>query len=147
MKRYNRTPRRAQLQGLGYDEAYDPIGLHFNWPGRAFHRDEWTPIITLEEAEGVIHVETEVPGIDPGDIDITIEGRALTISGENKQSPPDDSEDYYHIRQRYGKFRGCIKLPKYVDPDSVEATCHGGLLAIDLHKISQAKTRHIPVKT
>ncbi len=146
MKKYNRMPLPARLQGLGYDATYDPIGLHFNWPGAAFHRDEWTPIITLEEAEGLVHVETEVPGIDPSDIDITIQGRTLTISGENKRLAPDDSEDYFHVRQRYGKFRGSIKLPKHVDPDSVEATCHDDVLSIDLHKIDRARTRHVPVK-
>lgn len=146
MKKHNRIPQRTQLQGLGYHEAFDPIGLHFNWPGSAFHRDEWTPIITLEEAGGVVHVETEVPGIDPSDIDITIQGRTLTISGENKRLTADDSEDYYHVRQRYGRFRGSIRLPKYVDPDSVEATCHDDVLSIDLHKIDRARTRHIGVK-
>ncbi len=145
MRKHARIHRRTRSGHFGYDMLTGPFGQLCNWPGNEFHRDDWTPNMTATETGDDITIATELPGIDPDDIDITVRGNVLTISGENKQWPPDDTEDYYHVRHLYGRFKGSIDLPEDMDLDSTKASYHDGILKISLHRINRTEARHVPI--
>jgi len=105
----------------------------------------WPPIDVAEE-ENTIIIRAEVPGCKAEDIDISVYGNTLTISGEKKQSEEKKEKGYYHVESSYGSFRRELTLPTDVDPGKVEAVCKDGVLSVTLPKAEKSKAVKVKVK-
>jgi HSP20 family protein len=104
------------------------------------------PLVNLSEDQDHIYVRAELPGVNPEDLDITIEEQHLVIRGERK-IPTEEKNVNYHRREREsGFFRRVLRLPSQVDPNKVEAACKDGVLTITLAKPEEVKPRQITVK-
>ena len=84
--------------------------------------------------------------MDPKDLDISVTGDVLTISGEKKREREEKEQNYHLVERSYGKFSRSVRLPSTVDPDRVEASYKDGILTITLDKTKQAKIKKIEVK-
>jgi HSP20 family protein len=104
-----------------------------------------TAIDVTESEDGVV-VRAEVPGVEPGDIDITLRGDVLSISGEKKEEHDETREGWHRTERTFGSFRRTVQLPSDVDPDSVDAEHKHGVLTIRLKKSETAKPKRIEVK-
>ncbi len=109
----------------------------------------FVPAINLIETGNEYRLTAELPGIDPKDVEITLNKDTLTIKGEKKHELEDKGSNYYRMERSYGTFRRTIALPEEVDPDKVEATFKHGVLTITLPKRPelQSGARKITVKT
>lgn len=101
--------------------------------------------IWTNEEGGVI--TAELPGLSPDDIDISVVGETLTLSGERKADKVGDDVRYHRQERGYGKFSRTIQLPFQVDADKVEAVFEKGVLHIALPRAEADKPRKIAVKT
>lgn len=108
-------------------------------PGR------WVPTIDLSETDTQIHVRAELPGIDPKDVDVSVSGDRLVISGEKKSSSEESGEGWSHCESHYGAFSRAIPLPESVDPAKVTAKYDKGVLMVELTKAPSATSRKVPV--
>ena len=106
------------------------------------------PVLNVwaNESEGVF-VSSEIPGVAPDVLDISVTADTLTISG--KRAPEDLPEGaHYHRRERYcDEFSRTVQLPFTVDKDSVEATIENGVLRISLPRAEAEKPKQIEVKS
>jgi len=109
-------------------------------------KGEWVPALDVAETENEIVVKAEVPGIDKKDIDVTIRGDRLTISGEKKDERKEKKDTYTVYERRHGSFSRTITLPTDVNLDKVEAEFKNGVLTIRLPKTEETKARRISVK-
>ena len=107
---------------------------------------DWVPSLDLSDRGDSLVAELEVPGIDPKDINISVTGDVLTISGEKKREREEKEHNYQLVERSYGKFSRSVRLPSKVNPDRVEASYKDGILTITLDKTKQAKTKKIEVK-
>jgi HSP20 family protein len=107
---------------------------------------DWVPSLDLSDRGDSLVAELEVPGMDPKEINISVTGDVLTISGEKKREREDKEHSYHLVERSYGKFSRSVQLPSTVDPDRVEASFKDGILTITLDKTEQAKTKKIEVK-
>ena len=105
----------------------------------------WPAIDVAEEKDSIV-VRAEVPGCKADDIDISVYGNTLTISGEKKLEEEKKEKGYYHIESTYGSFRRELTLPTDVDSSKVEAACKDGVLTITLPKAASAKAVKVKVK-
>jgi HSP20 family protein len=80
------------------------------------------------------------------DIDVSVVGNTLTISGEKKAEAEVEDEDYYRCELCYGKFSRSIGLPAAVDAAKVDASYENGTLEISLPKVEAAKPKKVAVK-
>jgi HSP20 family protein len=122
----------------------EPLGTlseSFNSHGR------WAPTLDIAESEKCVTVRAELPGVDPKDLDITVTGDRLTISGEKKETSERKEKDYCHRESRYGSFTRTLQLPAGVDPQQVTADYDNGVLTVTLQKQPGAVAKKIPVKT
>lgn len=90
-------------------------------------------------------ISAAVPGMDPKDVEITIDGDTLTIKGELKG--PLENVDYLVQERAYGKFSRTLRLNVPVQADKAEATFDKGVLTLTLPKREEIKPKTIKVTT
>jgi HSP20 family protein len=105
------------------------------------------PRIDLRDSEGELRLHADLPGVQPSDLDIRVEGDVLTIRGERK-SESDRNEQNFHVMERsHGRFQRSIQLPFAPDPEEVEATVREGVLEVRIPKRApQERSRRIEVR-
>jgi HSP20 family protein len=129
-----------------HEDMDNLIGSFFEgWDVPFWGRTRW-PALDIAEKDDVFIVKAEVPGCKAEDIDISVHGSMLTISGEKKQEEERKEKGYYHIERSYGSFRRDLNLASDVDPDKIEAVCKDGVLTIKLPKTEKAKPIKVKVK-
>jgi HSP20 family protein len=147
--------RRSAMQALapwtgsGLRREMDRLFERFfesPWPQLTALGD-WTPALDVSEGKDAITVKAEVPGVDPKDINISLEGDTLTIKGEKEQKKEEKDERRHRIERSYGAFMRSVGMPAPVDASKVTATFKNGLVTITLPKAPGAKGTAIPLKT
>jgi len=108
-------------------------------------RGRW-PTIDIAENDNEFVVKAEVPGCKADDIDISVHGNMLTISGEKKAEEEKKEKGYYHFERSYGSFRRDFNLASDINPEKIEAVCKDGVLTITLPKSEKAKAVKVKVK-
>lgn len=108
--------------------------------------DGFSARMDFSETSEAYEVKLSIPGVDPDDINITLENNTLTVRGEMQvDSDQDDAE--YHTREiRYGTFSRSLMLPSNVDANAIEAECGNGILRLHLPKTEEARSRRIQVR-
>ena len=105
------------------------------------------PLMNVTEDKDDYYVRAELPGLKADDLDISVTGDTLSISGE-RTLPVENEKAQYHRREREaGKFSRIVSLPAQVDTGKVEARCTDGVLTVVLPKAEAAKPKQIAVKT
>ena len=88
-------------------------------------------------------ITANVPGVDPKDVDITIDGDTLTIKGELRA--PLDNVAYMVQERPYGSFSRTLRLNVPVQADKAEATFDKGILTLTIPKQEQMRPKTIKV--
>lgn len=107
----------------------------------------WSPSLDVTESDQEIAIRAELPGVDPKDLEITVTGDLLTLSGRKKETTEHRDKGVYHSECRYGSFRRSVPLPAPVQAEDVSAEYKNGVLSIRLKKEAGAETKRIPVST
>jgi HSP20 family protein len=105
------------------------------------------PSMDVKETDKAIEVQTELPGVDQRDVDVTYANGVLTIKGE-KKAEKEEKKTGYHLSERsYGSFYRSIQIDD-VDSDKIAARFDKGVLTVTLPKLAsaQASTRKIEIK-
>jgi HSP20 family protein len=123
-----------------FRESYSSEG-----PEEALTTTNFAPPVDIYEDEHHITLKLEVPGIDEKDIDVRIEGNALTVHGERKAEKEEKEENFRRIERQYGSFTRSFTLPSSVDLAQVSAHYDKGVLKINLAKKAEAKPKQIKV--
>ena len=101
--------------------------------------------VDLYETDENIVLEMAVPGVAVEDLDISIEGRQLSIKG-NLPENEDEGRRYWTKGLPSGQFSRTVTLPVEIDVENVEASAVNGILNVTLPKVAEAKARKITVK-
>jgi HSP20 family protein len=110
----------------------DVVGDLLNRRHEGFARERlWAPRLEAFAREGDLVIHADLPGVALDDVDITLEGTTLTISGERKL-PAGDAIDYYLRETPSGGFLRTVVVPEDVDPDSIKARLENGVLELVL---------------
>jgi HSP20 family protein len=99
------------------------------------------PAIDLVEKDHEYKISAELPGMEEKDLEISMTGDTLTITGEKKAQKEEKAKDYYMAERSYGTFRRAIQLPEDVDKEKVNAKYEKGVLIVRLPKLPGAETR------
>jgi HSP20 family protein len=141
---FHKRPR-SELARL-HDEVDDLFDSFFRGLSKPWTGYKTWPAIDVADKDDSIVVRAEVPGCKAEDIDISVYGNTLTISGEKKESKEENEKGYYHMESSYGSFRREISLPTDVDEDKIDAVCKEGVLSITLPKAEKTKAVKVKVK-
>lgn len=105
----------------------------------------FSPVIDVYQDKDNVYVETPLAGVNPNDVDITIENDVLSIKGEVRKESELDDKEYYRKEIRSGSFYRSIALPTHVVADKAEAVSKDGMLTITIPKAPEAKPKSIKI--
>lgn len=123
---------------------------------RFFARGDWGtedatvpafyPAIDVSETADNIFVTAEVPGMEPKDIDISLQDNVLTVKGEKRTEKEEKDEQKHRIERSHGSFARSFRLPAAVSMEKVAADYKQGVLRITLPKSDDSKRREVKIK-
>jgi HSP20 family protein len=108
--------------------------------------DMLVPAMDLTENGSGYTLKMELPGIEPGKVDVKLANGSLTVSGEKTEETKEDADDYHLSERRWGSFRRSVRLPDDVDREHIEASHANGVLTISLPKSAEAKAAEKTIK-
>ena len=107
---------------------------------------KWAPSVDISEDEKAFTLLADIPGVEPKDIDISMEKGVLTIKGERQSENVEEKENYRRVERESGQFYRRFTLPDSADADKIEAKSEHGVLKITIPKQEVAVSRRIEVK-
>ena len=102
----------------------------------------WTPPMDAYVRDGNYVLRVDLPGVDPKDLEINVEGRLLTIKGERQR----EEKGHYHRETVHGKFERTLRLPNGIDADRIEARHRNGVIEVSVPLPAKAVGRKVPVQ-
>ncbi len=119
------------------------------WPGLGFqrHQSGFTPAIDMYEDKDNVIVETQLAGIDPDKVSISIENDTLSIKGESEKKSEVEDKNYYRKEIRRGSFYRSVQLPAHVSGNDAKAVAEDGVLKISIPKAAAEKPKTIKIET
>jgi HSP20 family protein len=106
----------------------------------------WTPAVDVTEEATRFVISADVPGVDPKDIEITMDNGVLTIKGERKAVATDEGSGYSRVERAYGSFYLRFSLPDTADAEGIRATTTHGVLEVSIPKKAAVQPRRIEVR-
>ena len=88
----------------------------------------------------------ELPGVEAGEVEITVEDGLLTIQGERRFAHDSAEEKMHRTERYYGAFRRSITLPSHVEADKIEASVQDGVLQVLVPKAPDVQAKRIRVR-
>ncbi|MDP9363846.1 MAG: Hsp20/alpha crystallin family protein [Chloroflexota bacterium] len=104
--------------------------------------------VDIRETPEAFVLRASVPGVRPEDVDLTVLGDTLRITGRHRevQEQNDPNERWLIRERRFGAFERTVRLPTAVDSGAAEADFKDGVLTVTLPKAEVARPRSIPVR-
>jgi HSP20 family protein len=105
----------------------------------------YPPINVFDDGAGAV-VVAEVPGLEPGQIELGSQGRTLTIRSERKPRQGEQAVGYHRRERSFGAFSRSIQLPEDLDLQKATAKYENGLLVVRVPKAESAKPSQITIQ-
>ena len=105
----------------------------------------WRPAVDIKEESDRFLILADLPGVDPKEIEITMEDGALSIKGERASEKQEEREGFKRVERVRGTFYRRFSLPDTADAENIEARGKDGVLEISVPKQEKLKPRKISV--
>jgi HSP20 family protein len=110
-------------------------------------RMTFDPAFEVKETKDGYLFKADVPGIKQSDIDVSLTGNRLTITGKREAEKENKGDTYYTYERSYGSFTRSFTLPDGVNASAIHADLRDGVLSVILPKKPEAQPQKIPVAT
>ncbi len=104
------------------------------------------PTLDVYETAENVTVKAAIPGVKPEDVEISVTGNILSLSGEAKEETQTNDKNYLRRETRMGTFSRMLELPAGLKTDKADAKFENGVLTITFPKAEEIKPRAIKVK-
>lgn len=134
----------------GIWDPFEEVGQIRNEMNRLFRERAGArahPPMNVWTGESQAVITAELPGVDPQELDITVEENVLTLRGSRKWNEPQGQDVIHRAECLNGDFSRRLELPFRVDADRIQASYGKGVLTISLPRAEQDKPKKIQVKT
>jgi HSP20 family protein len=107
---------------------------------------DWVPAVDIVEQKAHFVLRADVPGVDPADIDVSMDAGVLTVSGERRSETASDEDGVRRTERAYGRFFRRFTLPETADADGITARSQNGILEVVIPKQAVVEARRIAVE-
>lgn len=108
---------------------------------------DWVPAVDIKEEDQRFVVYADVPGVEPKDIEITMDNGVLTIRGDRQSETSDESEGFKRVERTRGTFYRRFALPDTADVENISAKGNHGVLEVVIPKQQKAQPRRVTVES
>jgi len=117
-----------------------------NIPERIEQVTYFTPLVDIIETEDAFLFQADLPGVQPGSVDITYENHVLTLQGKVNPRWPAD-QIYLWLEHEVGHFYRQFTLNTPINAEAIHATLRNGVLELHVPKAESSKTRKIQIQS
>ena len=103
------------------------------------------PAMDVQESDDAYKVEVELPGFTEKDVDVHIDGRAITVESKQTEESEEKKKSYLLKERRSSSFRRSFTMPDNADYETIQAHFKDGVLTLDIKKLPQSKKRTISI--
>jgi len=103
------------------------------------------PLMNVSQDGENYYVRSEIPGVKSEELEVSVTGRGLTVSGERTSDKESPKVNYHRKERQGGKFRRQITLPSEVNADKIQAQYRHGILMVVVPKAENAKPRKVSI--
>ena len=114
-------------------------------PFRTYSKEPVFPAIDVFEKDGELRVQAELPGLAEKDVEITVEGNVLAITGEKTDETEVNEKDFYRRERSYGRFARRIALPAGAQKDQITAKFKDGVLKVKI-PVQKTEAQKVEIK-
>ncbi len=115
--------------------------------GRGFVPQEvFNPDFELKETKSSYIVRADVPGVKEDDIDISVTGNRVTVTGKRESERKEEGEQYHLYERSFGSFSRAFTMPDDVDMERIDAKCENGVLTLAIPKKAESQPKKISLK-
>lgn len=107
----------------------------------------FVPSFEIKETKDGYLFKADIPGVKENDLDITVTGNRLTVTGKREAEKEEQTDTYYTCERSYGSFTRAFTLPDGVDMNTVNADLNGGVLTLSIKKTPEAQPKKIAVQS
>ncbi|HZL98790.1 MAG TPA: Hsp20/alpha crystallin family protein [Planctomycetota bacterium] len=140
----------VQLQNY-MNELFQNFAQPTDWPLMSMTRNGrfWNPRLDLAETEKEIIITVELPGLEEKDVNVSLSGDQLVISGEKKDEKEEKNKTFHRVERSWGSFQRTLPLYWEIDRNAIKAVFSKGVLTVTLTKTLKAQelAKKIPIKT
>ncbi len=111
------------------------------WPKKTGEFETIMPTVDIYEEGNEVVLKADMPGIEKKDLDISVSGGFLTISGHRKKEEKVEKGTYFRYERSHGSFFRRFELPSDVDAEKVKAHLENGILEVRIPKTEEVKGR------
>jgi len=108
---------------------------------------QWAPRVDIKEEDKRFVIYADVPGVDPEQIEVSMEKGILTIKGERTVENREQNGKFTRLERSHGVFHRRFALPDSADADGVTAHGKHGVLEIVIPKKAETTPRRITINT
>ncbi len=135
--------RRALFEPLRELMRWDPFAEM--WPAGREREIMFMPDFDIKETPDAIVFRADLPGIEEKDIDVTVTGNRITVSGKREAEEEQKGETWYACERSYGSFTRSFTLPEGSDAEHVRASLDKGVLSLHIPKTEKAQSKKVPI--
>ena len=106
----------------------------------------FSPRFEVKETKNAYVFKADLPGLEEKDLEITVTGSRVTVSGKREAENEDEGETYYAYERSYGSFSRSFTLPEGADADHAEADLRNGVLTLSIPKLPEHQPKKISLK-
>lgn len=121
---------------------WDPFREAGGWSGQV---PTFLPHFDVKETKDGYLFRADLPGVKESDLDISVTGKMLTISGKREEEHREEGEQYYASERSYGAFSRSFSLPDGADLDNVKADLKDGVLTVHLAKKPEVQPKKVAI--
>ncbi len=148
-----RLARRGQL-GRMWDPfrqmrelmSWDPLEELARRRGTEGEGFGFTPAFEVKETKDAFVFKGDLPGVKEDDVDISVTGNRLTISGSRQEEHKEESDTYYTYERSFGSFSRGFTHPENVNTDDIRADLKEGVLSVYVPKREGSVAKKISIK-
>ncbi len=140
---FERLTRGLNL-GSEFDEVVDNLSNGFKAAGES--NKFATPGVDAVSTASGYEFYIDLPGVDPSSVELTVDGRVVTITASREFAVADDAE-LVHAGRRHGSVSRSFRLGPDVDAEGLSARSEHGVLIVTVPKIEAPQPRKIEITT
>lgn len=127
------------------ERLMQPVGSFYG-NGSATAVSDWAPAVDIREEATQFVLNTDLPGMKAGDVEVTLEKGVLTLRGKREIASRDEKNGFRVVERASGSFYRSFALPDTADAKGVKAKFHDGVLTVTVPKQPQATPRRIAIE-